>query len=816
MGVSTTRDRLPLARMSRLLASIALLQGCLDRPIGATEPETQNIFVKQNKSTRIDKIDVLFMIDNSLSMADKQKVMAAAVPQLLRRLTTPDCVNPTDASADPISMGDPTSPCSTAGYVREFDPVNDIHIGVITSSLGDAGGVTCSSVDANSPFDDKGWLLGALPRTAGKLPGAFLAWSQADANDFANKVVTREDEFRSFVTQAGETGCGYEMSLESWYRFLVDPQPPTAVEMTEPKDGTSMTTRLGLDEQLLAQRSKFLRPDSLLAIVMLTDENDCSISDSGRSWLVGDGNATAFPLKNASATCASSPNDPCCFSCTMKAPEGCPADECAAAVADGDVNKNLRCFDQKRRFGYDFLFPTSRYVNALKLKTICPYQNFGDLDCECTGHEGETCNPGPRFPNPLYTASAESIAAGVQPRSEASMIFLTGIVGVPWQDIAVPESLATKEAQLKYLPSSKIDWTRLLPDDQGNPAKDPLMRESVEPRSGTHPVLTNETIGLDVRNSINGHEWEPARMANARDLQYACIFELSQPLSDAIDTDGLPGDVKDCSCPAGDDQQACRSRCSCSAAWDPLTAKSPLCQDPNTGNYGNIQYAAKAYPGVRELEVLKGHNDTAPDNSIVASICPKDLNWAHNQNPGYGYNPAVAALVDRLKVHLGGTCLNRPLSEQGGKLDCAVIEAVTNSVWADCIDKGRQLVPQALAEAVRRQMKADEMCDLGEGSVACDSLRFCALQQLTDDMDPATQPLTRCQNEPGFETMSTVPGFCYIDPALGIGSKELVGNCPANQQRKLRIVGDADLKRAPAPGWTFIACSGKPVIARIE
>jgi hypothetical protein len=76
--------------------------------------------------------------------------------------------------------------------------------------------------------------------------------------------------------------------------------------------------------------------------------------------------------------------------------------------------------------------------------------------------------------------------------------------------------------------------------------------------------------------------------------------------------------------------------------------------------------------------------------------------------------------------------------------------------------------------------------------------------------------LTQCQNEAEIETRSTVPGFCYIDPAQGIGSKSLVASCPANQQRKLRIVGDGADRRAPAPGWTFIACSGKPFIEQVQ
>ena len=33
------------------------------------------------------------------------------------------------------------------------------------------------------------------------------------------------------MAAAGENGCGYEASLEAWYRFLVDPEPPSAVQL---------------------------------------------------------------------------------------------------------------------------------------------------------------------------------------------------------------------------------------------------------------------------------------------------------------------------------------------------------------------------------------------------------------------------------------------------------------------------------------------------------------------------------------------------------------------------------------------------------
>ncbi|HMA92958.1 MAG TPA: hypothetical protein VKP30_09745, partial [Polyangiaceae bacterium] len=517
---------------------------------------------------------------------------------------------------------------------------------------------------------------------------------------------------------------------------------------------------------------------------------------------------------------AENPNDKCCYSCdTEGPPAGCAADPVCEETPK-DITTNLRCFDQKRRFGHDFLFPTQRYVNALRLPKICPYQNYGTLDCDCKDAQGNAlpdCFPGQEFNNPLFDASYSGQDSTTTGRTGASMVFLAGIVGVPWQDIAERDSLEPS-AELRYKLSSEIDWDLILPNADGSLARDPLMHEQLEPRSGTHPI-TNEPIGLPkpgerALNSINWHDWK-----SSIEPQYACVFDLSQPLSDAPQSGGLAGATRNCEVSCADDDQKCKDSsggCPCTKDNSGEYPSSPLCQADN-GKYGNIQYAARAYPGIRELEVLRGHNHSAVDNSIVASICPKDLDWNHRQSRGYGYNPAVQALVDRLKVGLAATCLPRKLAIENGKVPCAVVEAIppNREEWAQCADKGRDPVEPALAHAVREGLKADGLCDVGN-QPACSELTLCQLRQLADDMH-ADKPLTGCQNQENYETASPVPGFCYVDPAQHLGSESLVEECPANRRRILRIVGDADLKRAPAPGaWTFIACAGAPNIDRVE
>ena len=93
-----------LSAVALLFGAGALTAGCLDRPVTPATPQTTNVYISQIRQTGVDKIDLLFMIDNSISMSDKQQILAQAVPVLVQRLITPNCVRadgtPTGQAAD--------------------------------------------------------------------------------------------------------------------------------------------------------------------------------------------------------------------------------------------------------------------------------------------------------------------------------------------------------------------------------------------------------------------------------------------------------------------------------------------------------------------------------------------------------------------------------------------------------------------------------------------------------------------------------------------------------------------------------------------
>jgi hypothetical protein len=217
---------------------------------------------------------------------------------------------------------------------------------------------------------------------------------------------------------------------------------------------------------------------------------------------------------------------------------------------------------------------------------------------------------------------------GCAPQRDRDLVFFAGIVGVPWQDIAVDPNDLTKG----YLTAAQIAerkvWAKIVgdPHNAAGPVapSDPHMIEAILPRPG----LAGPTSG-PTADPIHGHEWNISQSSPTpnSDLQYACTFELS-PVKVCVEQTDC-----DCFVPAG---------------GNPAAAGNPLCQNRATGMYSTTQTGAKAYPGVRQLEVLQGLGQQA----IVGSICPANTN--DKTRIDYGYRPVISAIVNRLRNPLRG------------------------------------------------------------------------------------------------------------------------------------------------------------------
>lgn len=769
------------------LSALALLApACLDRPVAPQQPSTTKVSTKLYKNQKVDKIDLLFMIDNSASMADKQLILADAVPDLVDRLTNPVCVDRTSRAY--VASPAPGEQCpDTATQEREFEPIKDIHIGVITSSIGGHGADSCSNVSTleyNPRQEDMSHLI-----TRGKEAGSstfievptwnnkgFLNWDQAQKDSPAgdNNVSTLVQKFTEIVRGAGEDGCGFEANLESWYRFLVDPAPYVKMVACPCFDGdTANQCRCpdGLDTLVLQQRADMIRQDSLLAVIMLSDENDCSVMDWGQNFLALqalDG-TNPFHLVRGTNACLDNPWSPDCKSCWEVDSAAYP--ECAAgwANAEKDDPLNLRCFDQKRRFGLNFLQPIKRYTDGLTQR------RFADNTINpvfCTQY---ATKPDPNDPN--STIVDRENCQGSSVLRDPSLVFLAGIVGVPWQDLArnpndlsqgyrTSDDLAKPVSQLDNPPAG-LDPTATLWDvilgktnsegeiDPTVAPLDPLMIESVDPRTGANPITGDQlvpTASGPINNKINGSEWD---ITSRADLQYACIFQLPQSI--------------DCA----------TAGCDCGSA-----PQNPLCY--NGSGFGTVQYRAKAYPGRRELAVLKGVGGQA----IVASICPNKVDPNSKNDSDWGYRPAIAAIVDRLKGALQGTCWDVPLPvDDAGLVPCIVLEATKIDGACPVCDDGTGVRSEASDSA--KSILAGDQTYIDNG-LNC----VCAINQI--------QPgpgLDSCKHD----DVATSAGWCYLDDKDPNSNQNLLASCPANQKRLIRFVG----AEVPKTGsLTFLQCKG--------
>ncbi len=852
--------------------------GCLDRPVATSSPRTSNAVSQRVKQTSVDKIDLVFMIDSSSSMADKQNVLALAVPDLLKRLVTPTCFDADNVAQKP---SDAAGKCP-AGQVPEFNAIRDIHIAVLTSSLGGHGADYCGTVPTVADPNDH---ARPIARTESDAPiptyqdKGFLAWEPGEDKATApeQQLAALNTDFDALVRGANQTGCGFEASLESWYRFLIDPDPPETVALATDTNALKGAVATGTDAKLLQMRADFLRPDSLVAIVALSDENDCSIIDGtlppdvceaptlgadgkptgcpgGRSawpanyargnfqgyteqngvvtglpfpanqlagqqssFKVGDSTFVCpdpagqqldqFCLAPGTEACKTSPDSPECKSCYLQNDADCNSTTKLTSAQDPT---NLRCWNQKQRFGVDMLYPLQRYIDGLHERSVYDRDGFKV--------------PNPLFDDLPYRAAAASGTPLTRPRAEpreSRLVFFAPIVGVPWQDIARHKGDGTDQDPLSlsegYLPTyaadgiDAINWSLIL----GNPLgylsdgetqvtrvdpKDPLMIESnvsddpAHPRAGTTHPVTGEAIALDSWNSVNGHEWLPS---GKTDLQYACIFDL-------------PGPV-DCT----DTSNECKST---------ADNKNPLYEnrdgkakgDTSLGTYETKkQYRAKAYPGTRFLQVAKSFGTLQKGNAIVGSICASNL--SNKEASDFGYRPAVTSIIESLKAQLSGQCLPRTLATTKGAAPCLIIDAqyprlkdasgatIKNdpalvNACKDCNKHGHRPLDAVTASLLTGEVR-DYEC-------------LCEVEQFRD------ADLTECQtNEKkqlpylysGTDKQDTDKGgWCYVDPSSSDmpdrdAAQQIVNDActSSTQKRTLRFI-NAETQNTTL----FITCLG--------
>jgi hypothetical protein len=843
--------------------------GCLSRPVTNASPTTQTNFTAVVDNQSVDKVDLLFMIDNSASMGDKQALLALAVPDMINRLVSPNCVDVNGNPVTPPATADVNGNCTTGK--AEFPPVHDMHIGVVTSSLGGRGGDQCSATatnpanaSLNAHNDDQGHLIArggvAGNPTVENTPATdlnaqnFLSWFPAVSTNAGHAAplppavtvqATLVSDFTTLVEGVHEHGCGFEAQNEAWYRFLVQPDPFDSIT----KNGTKAQFT-GVDATILQQRSDFLRSDSLVAIIVVTDENEEAadpLSIGGQGWAFDNQNFPGSPngaSPQGTIEClnfdpnnptTTGPNDPNCTSCAFIQGDPNFATRCPKDGANGangyldpnDDTLNTRFYHQKLRFGLFAGYPTSRYIRGMQSTTVPDSAHEHDSNGNYVGDQDANAN----CVNPLYAQGLPTSAMGptdpaicqlTRGTRTPDLIYYAAIAGVPHQLLQTTpgenDASGTCAAGTAAgdCPQKEVltdaDWKLIMGNDPENydfSGADFHMVENWDPRttpgavwsaeehgplagnvmanaSSCPPTTGGSVKGQPLCDPINGREWA----TNKGDLQFSCIFDL---------TPQYGGTGKDCS------QSEYMGACDC--ATGALNAGTQLCDSVTP----TLQVYGKAYPSVREMVIAKAMSaSTSGNQGIVSSLCPIHVtDEAGGNDPLFGYRPAVNAIIDRLKASLTNQCLPQKLTaDTSGDVPCLILVQLSTAAGAGaCANPGSACVnsqgllgpgdiPKGATQPTLTQDILTKFCQAQEAGYSGtpgasgdpDTYPTCALQQLTTGLNAGDFTNGSC-------SASSDPGWCYVEGAAANGCPQAIlftnGQPPHGATVSLQCIEDA-------------------------
>lgn len=315
---------------------------------------------------RPDQVDVLIVVDTSNSMGEEQLAFSAQLPRLVRGLVTGD------ADDDGVA---------------ESVPFGSVQVGVVTVDMG-TGGPPVPTCTQPLRGDD-----GVL-RTVGNqaLSGCNANYPVYQPVNSASDLDAAAEQVRC-VFEAGVTGCGIEQQLEAPLKALT----PASSSITFGSGDTGHGT---------GANAGFLRPDSLLIVLTLSDENDCSISD------------------------------PQLFD---------------SSVYSGDLN--LRCFEYPSA-----LHPTSRYVNGLLALRPHPSRLFYGL---VTGVPVAIADDG--YQSILDDSSMQETVDSAQPnRLKTSCNTSMGVTFPPRRLVEVARDLAQAGAGTALDSICQSDYSKLI------------------------------------------------------------------------------------------------------------------------------------------------------------------------------------------------------------------------------------------------------------------------------------------------------------------------------------------------------------------
>jgi hypothetical protein len=240
------------ARLAWLVLFAGAWLGCEAEPDDAGAKADAGVVPGHSSGTQID---LLLMVDNSNTMKEEQAKLRDQIPELVRGL-----LEGVDIDGD-----------GTIDYAG----ATDVNIGVVSSDMGLPG---VPIVDGCLGLGDNGELIRA-PRVAtpscsdlGPIDPPFLHYRDGHGD------VTQIASDLACIATLGTDGCGFEMQLESALKALWPGHDRSLAFVTDPSSGFGEYGQAGPG----FANGGFVRDHpadlSLIAIVLLTDEDDCSSS----------------------------------------------------------------------------------------------------------------------------------------------------------------------------------------------------------------------------------------------------------------------------------------------------------------------------------------------------------------------------------------------------------------------------------------------------------------------------------------------------------------------------------------------------------
>jgi hypothetical protein len=297
-------------RWAALSAALPALWACVSRKLEPPDVTPQQTFTKRFPQSINRDVDLLFLIDDSSSMKNSQDNLLANFPEFMRRL-------------EGFQGGLP-----------------NVHIAVISSDMGDGGNGMCGGKAGIFQYAPRG----SCSATNLQSGATFIS----NVGGVANYTGSLEDVFEC-IAELGDMGCGYEQQF------------------------AAITRALGADGQAApAENQGFLRDDAYLAIVMITNEDDCSSAVGGGFYqpqVLSSQLGTAFRCNEFGHLCDGAPparyapNDPMTDIVTYQS--------CVSAEGSGALKTVAETAAQIKALKAD---PGSQIVVAAIAGPVAPYR----------------------------------------------------------------------------------------------------------------------------------------------------------------------------------------------------------------------------------------------------------------------------------------------------------------------------------------------------------------------------------------------------------------------------------------------------------